>query len=177
MSKKRIPPPRFEVGDWVTFPFGVRIAVAQVIEQRGPLIGPERKHLYRIRIDREENEPTLVEIPEDELEPASPPTDRPGNGPCCLPQSGSHGRKNGAMRPQELTALLRARPFIPLRLHLIDGRTYDIRHPDQILVLRGRIDIGIGPDPQTGVLDRVDHCSLQHVARVEELAGSLPSGE
>ena len=72
------------------------------------------------------------------------------------------------MRPEELTTLLRTRPFTPLRVHMTDGRTYDIRHPDQVLDLRGRIDIGIGPDPQTGVLDRVDHCSMLQVARVPE---------
>ena len=171
------PTPRFEVGDWVKLPFGVRIAVAQVIEQRGPLIGPQRKHLYRIRIDREENEPTLLEIPEDEIEPASPPIDRLGDGRDGTSKSAPPRRRKGAIRPEELTSLLRTRPFLPLRIHMTDGRTYDIRHPNQVLVLRGRIDIGIGPDPQTGVLDRVDHCSLQHVARVEELAGAIPTGE
>jgi hypothetical protein len=86
MLRKSDPrPPRFEVGDWVKLPFGVRMAVAQVIEQRGPLSGPERRHIYRIRIDREETEPTLLEMPEDMLEPASPPTGRPGDGPCRTP--------------------------------------------------------------------------------------------
>ncbi len=81
------------------------------------------------------------------------------------------------MRPEELTSLLRTRPFTPLRVHMTDGQTYDIRHPDQVLVLRGRIDIGVAPDPATGVLDRVDHCSLLHVVRVVELPQSIPAGE
>ena len=71
--KRNTQPPRFEVGDWVTFPFGVRKAVAQVIEQRGPLGGVEQRHLYRIRLERESMEPDLFEMPEDLLEPASPP--------------------------------------------------------------------------------------------------------
>jgi hypothetical protein len=78
------------------------------------------------------------------------------------------------MRAEELTELLRRRPFVPLRIHLTDGQTYDVRHPDVVLVLRQRVDIGLQPDPQTGVLERVAHCSLLHIVRVEELppAGS-----
>lgn len=78
------------------------------------------------------------------------------------------------MRPDKLTELLRVRPFTPIRIHMTDGRTYDIRHPELVLVLRGRVDIGIAPDPATGVLERVDHCSLLHILRVEELSASTP---
>jgi hypothetical protein len=73
------------------------------------------------------------------------------------------------MRPEELMELIRARPFHPLRLHMADGQTYDITHPEAVFVLRSRVDIGMRPDPVTGVVDRVEHCSLLHIARVEEL--------
>jgi hypothetical protein len=80
------------------------------------------------------------------------------------------------MRPEELMQLLRRRPFVPLRLHMTDGQTYDIRHPDNVLVLRSRVDIGMTPDPATGVLERVEYCSLLHIVRVEELlAAASPS--
>jgi hypothetical protein len=80
------------------------------------------------------------------------------------------------MRADELTELLRARPFVPLRIHLTDGQTYDIHHPDLVLVLRQRVDIGLRPDPTTGVLERVAHCSLLHIVRVEELPPTTPAG-
>ena len=73
------------------------------------------------------------------------------------------------MRPEELTQLIRTRPFVPLRIHLTDGRTFDIFHRDQIIVLRGRVDIGVEPDVSPGVVNRVEHGSLLHVVRVEEL--------
>jgi hypothetical protein len=87
------------------------------------------------------------------------------------------------MRPDELTELLRVRPFIPFRIHMTDGQTFDIRHPEIVLVLRQRVDIGVKPDPQTGVLERVEHCSLLHIVRVEQLAataagtGEPPNGQ
>jgi hypothetical protein len=73
------------------------------------------------------------------------------------------------MRPEELRELLNAQPFVPLRIHMTDGKTFDINHPDFVLVLRSRVDIGIPQDSENGILDRVEHCSLLHVVRVEEL--------
>ncbi len=73
------------------------------------------------------------------------------------------------MRAEELVELLRKRPFQPLRLHLTEGTPYDIRPPDNIMVLRQRVDIGVPADPESGVMDRVNYCSLLHVVRVEEL--------
>jgi hypothetical protein len=75
------------------------------------------------------------------------------------------------MRPEELLALIRVRPFAPLRIHITDGRTYEIRHPDQIIVLRGRVDIGVDGG-NGGVAERVDHVALVHVVRVEEVASA-----
>jgi hypothetical protein len=80
------------------------------------------------------------------------------------------------MRATELLELIRHKPFEPLRIHLTDGTTYDIGHPDQIIVLTGRVDIGVIPDPATGVAERVDHCSLLHVVRVEKLASTATDG-
>ena len=77
------------------------------------------------------------------------------------------------MRPDELIQLIRERPYQPLRIHLTDGRTYDVSHPDQIIVLRGRVDIGVEPDPETGAASNVEHCSLLHIVRVERI--STPS--
>jgi hypothetical protein len=73
------------------------------------------------------------------------------------------------MRPEELMQLLRRRPFVPLRLHMTDGQTYDIRHPDLIMVFPSYATIGVSPDPATGVLQRAEHCSLLHIVRVEKL--------
>lgn len=80
------------------------------------------------------------------------------------------------MNAEELLQLLRRRHFVPLRLHMTDGQTYDIRHPDNVIVLRTRVDIGMTPDPATGVVSHVEYCSLLHVVRIEELQAGAPSG-
>ena len=82
------------------------------------------------------------------------------------------------MRAEELMTLIRRQPFRPLRVHLTNGHIYELQHPDQIIVRRGSIDIAAKSDPDTGVTDRVDYCSLLHVVRVEELPLPVsPNGE
>ena len=38
--------------------------------------------------------------------------------------------------PEELAVLFHRRPFVPIRIHITDGMTYDIRHPENVMVLR-----------------------------------------
>jgi hypothetical protein len=71
------------------------------------------------------------------------------------------------MSPNDLLEVLRTRPFVPFRIDATDGRTYEVRHPDQALVLRTRV---ILPLPSgNGVPERSEHLALVHVERLEEL--------
>jgi hypothetical protein len=71
------------------------------------------------------------------------------------------------MRPEDLRDFNRRQPFTPYRIHVTDGQTYDIRHPDQALVLRSRVIVGV--DAESGIADRVEHVALVHIVRIEEL--------
>ena len=71
------------------------------------------------------------------------------------------------MRPEDLYEFTRKRPFAPYRIHVTDGRTYEIRHPDQVVVLRSRLIIGVGTE--NDVPDHSEHVALLHVVRIEEL--------
>lgn len=72
MSATRNGTRRFKVGDWVSFPYGTRNLIAQVIEDRGPL-GINRRRIYRVLVDREPDEPDSFEMPEDDLATVPPP--------------------------------------------------------------------------------------------------------
>ncbi len=81
------------------------------------------------------------------------------------------------MRAEELVHLIRRRPFQPIRLHLTTGQTYDIRHPEFIIVQRQSAEVGVDPDPHTGVVDRVEYISLLHVVRIENIEAPIgPAG-
>lgn len=73
------------------------------------------------------------------------------------------------MNAIEFKELLKRKPFIPLRIHMSSGESYDLFHPDNIIVTHSYAGIGRGAEPN-GVVDRVDHCSLLHVVKVEEIA-------
>src|SRR2546430_14482762 len=67
MGKTKPTTAKFQMGDWVTFPYGTEPAVAQIIEDRGPLgVGGQR--IYRIRLDRPFAESDMFEITEDDVE-------------------------------------------------------------------------------------------------------------
>ncbi len=71
------------------------------------------------------------------------------------------------MRPEDIREFTRKQPFEPYRLHITGGQTYDIRHPDQVIVLRSRLVIGVSGNDS--IPDRVEHIALVHIVRIEEL--------
>ena len=73
MNKPNHQKPRFKVGDWVSFPYGAMNPVAQIIEDRGP-IGARGRRLYRVELPMQDCEPDRFEVPEENMEPAKPPT-------------------------------------------------------------------------------------------------------
>jgi len=71
------------------------------------------------------------------------------------------------MTAEELIELLAERPFIPLRLHLADGRTREIRHPEMAFVSRTHVAIGVLGDDDSRVPVRMTFCSLPNIVEVE----------
>jgi len=77
------------------------------------------------------------------------------------------------MRPEDILQLLRRRPFEPFRIHLTDGSTFEIRHPELAIVERSQMIIGMpGPAGPDGPVERSVFCALIHITRVEPIDGS-----
>lgn len=72
------------------------------------------------------------------------------------------------MRPDDLIELIRRQPFAPFRIHVTGGQSYEVRHPERILVLRSRAVLAVGGE--NGVGERLEHVALVHIVRIEELA-------
>ncbi len=77
------------------------------------------------------------------------------------------------MRAEDLHEFTRKQPFSPYRIHVTDCHAYDLRHPDQVIVLRSRVVVAVGADQ--GVADHVEHVALIHIARVEQLESEASS--
>jgi hypothetical protein len=70
------------------------------------------------------------------------------------------------MRAEDLFEFTRKRPFKPYRIYTKDGQVYDVLHPDQVIVLRSRVVIGVGGE--NGVPEHLEHVSMIHMVRIEE---------
>ena len=74
------------------------------------------------------------------------------------------------MAPEEITTALRRRPFVPFRMTLTEGSTYEIRHPELCMVGRRSTVVGITstdhPDP---LFDRSVTLDLLHIVKLEPL--------
>lgn len=71
------------------------------------------------------------------------------------------------MSPEDLREFTRKQRFEPYRIHVTVGQTYDTHSPDQVIVLRSRLVIGVGGE--NGISDHVEHIALIHTVRIEEL--------
>ena len=71
------------------------------------------------------------------------------------------------MSPEALRQELRRQPFVPLRVYLTDGKVYEVRHPEMVLLSQREAYIGKESTPGSGIAVECDLVSLLHVVRVE----------
>ena len=77
------------------------------------------------------------------------------------------------MRPDDVLQMLRSKPFQPFRISLSDGNQYEVRHPDNAIVSRSTVLVGVpGPRGPDGPAERVVTCALMHITRMEVLNGA-----
>jgi hypothetical protein len=89
--------PSFRVGDRVRFDYGRRRVTGEIVEDYGPL-GAGGRRLFQVLIPVEPDEPVLVALPEDEMEPVPP-----GEGPPPL----DHAKVVEYLADGGLTSILR----------------------------------------------------------------------
>lgn len=76
------------------------------------------------------------------------------------------------MQRETLREWLKRRPFQPFRVHVDDGRTYEVRYPRMNLLAQTFIKIGI-PNPNKPsdlVCDHTEFVRLEQIMRLEPLS-------
>jgi hypothetical protein len=76
--------------------------------------------------------------------------------------------------PDEINKLLTAKPFEPFRLYLTDGRTFDIHHPDFVLVGNRAVHVYEYDDPESRRYSNYAVVGILHIVRAEPLATAAP---
>lgn len=69
------------------------------------------------------------------------------------------------MTAEELVEALAERPFVPLRVHLSNGRTHDIMHPELAIV--GEDVVAIGVEDESRSRPRIRLVSIPHINEFE----------
>lgn len=72
------------------------------------------------------------------------------------------------MKPEDVSERLEATPFRAFRIRLSDGQSFEVKHPEQALVLRHKVVLGLGGDGHSG-FERDVHCSMLHITSIEDL--------
>jgi hypothetical protein len=73
------------------------------------------------------------------------------------------------MNPQVLAQELNREPFIPLRIHLVDGRTVDIINPGLCFIAHLSLYVFAGK-PHDALAEDVEVISLRGIASVKTLS-------
>jgi len=59
-------------------------------------------------------------------------------------------------------------PFVPFRIHVSDGSTVDVPHPEFVLLTRWALHVGLDPDA-TETPERSVRIALMHITKIEEM--------
>lgn len=70
------------------------------------------------------------------------------------------------MSPHEIVKHLKRESFRPFRMHMSDGSSYDVRHPEMAIVSRFEVVVALDPDAG-GLAERTMFCDPLHVTRIE----------
>jgi hypothetical protein len=73
------------------------------------------------------------------------------------------------MSPAELVPFIQRRPFVPFRIVTSDGTTYDIPHPEMVILFPTAAMIAYRNEKVPGTFLRFDFVSMFHIVRVETL--------
>ncbi len=74
------------------------------------------------------------------------------------------------MSPHELHDAIKKQPFTPVRLHMSNGRTHDVRHPDDAII--GDEVVALGVYEQGTEFPRIRLLSIININEVEPLTTS-----
>ncbi|MCS6977585.1 MAG: hypothetical protein NZM31_11335 [Gemmatales bacterium] len=76
--------------------------------------------------------------------------------------------------PDDVQTRLRQQPFVPVRIVTTTGQTYDVYHPDLVLVARRFLVIGTPSSENPTQAEQVTRVALVHVAELRDLPPTQP---
>jgi hypothetical protein len=68
---------------------------------------------------------------------------------------------------EDLCRALNAQPFQPFRIHMNGGRSFEVRHPEMVLLSRSTVHVGLPPDDE--VAEHIEMLHARNITSVEIL--------
>jgi hypothetical protein len=81
----------------------------------------------------------------------------------------------GSSIKEELTAGLNRLPFAPLRIHVRNGKKFDIHYPDETRFLGESLLVFVGKTPGKPIAKSYDTFPLGYITRIERLSSKSKS--
>ena len=77
------------------------------------------------------------------------------------------------MRPQDILKYVQRRPFQTFRLSLSDGRSFEVRHPEMLMISRTILVLAIHK-PRARRPESFVFCDPVHIIRIEPVGNGRP---
>ena len=80
------------------------------------------------------------------------------------------------MSHEDLRARIQLRPFVPFRVVLTEGTSYEIRHPELFMLGKRSAGIGLAKNPDQTFYDALVEIGLLHIVRLEPIDTATAAG-
>lgn len=80
------------------------------------------------------------------------------------------------MSHEDLKVRIQQRPFVPFRVVLTEGTSYEVRHPELFMLGKRAAVIGLSRDPQQTFFDATVLVDLLNIVRLEPLDTAAAAG-
>ena len=74
------------------------------------------------------------------------------------------------MYPEEITSHVRKSPFVPFRLCMSDGESYEVRHPEMVIVTKRIVAVAVYR-ARARMPETLYWCDPVHIIRIEPVNG------
>ena len=79
--------------------------------------------------------------------------------------------------PDDIQSRLRQSPFVPVRIIISSGQTFEVYHPDLVLLGRREIMIGMASRASPTQYEQVTRVPIMHVTALEDLPASSAANQ
>ena len=76
----------------------------------------------------------------------------------------------------DIHARVKSRPFVPLRIVTSSGQSYDITHPDLVVIGKRDLFIGIPSNENSDIYDASSRVAILHISDIQDIPRASSPG-